>query len=76
LIASCANSSPVDSIETTSDTTVNDAKTVAEPIIVGAERMDEYLPFINQGKRVGIVANQSSMINNTHLVDALMASRF
>jgi len=37
---------------------------------VGAERMNRYLPFL-QGKRVGIVANQSSLVGGVHLVDTL-----
>jgi uncharacterized protein YbbC (DUF1343 family) len=39
-------------------------------IIPGAERIDVYLPLI-KGKRVGIFANQTSMVGNTHLVDTL-----
>jgi len=46
-------------------------------IIVGANRTTEYLPLLN-GKRVGIVANQTSVIfkndkSYTHLVDSLLA---
>lgn len=51
-------------------------------IIVGANRTEQYLPFLH-GKRVGIVANQTSVIfkdalsnNNiayTHLVDSLLS---
>jgi len=37
----------------------------------GAERLNEYLPLI-KGKRVGIVANHTSMVNNVHLVDTLL----
>jgi uncharacterized protein YbbC (DUF1343 family) len=40
------------------------------PVITGAERIRKYLPFI-KGKRVGIFANQTSMIGNKHLVDTL-----
>jgi uncharacterized protein YbbC (DUF1343 family) len=36
----------------------------------GAERINVYLPFI-KGKRVGIFANQTSVVGNTHLVDTL-----
>ncbi|MBS1761181.1 MAG: DUF1343 domain-containing protein [Bacteroidetes bacterium] len=36
----------------------------------GAERLDTYLPLI-KGKRVGIFANQTSVVGNTHLVDTL-----
>jgi uncharacterized protein YbbC (DUF1343 family) len=39
-------------------------------IITGAERVNVYLPFL-KGKRVGIFANQTSMIGNTHIVDTL-----
>src|SRR5881396_1187288 len=41
--------------------------------ITGAERIDVYLPLI-KGKRVGIFANQTSMVGNTHLVDTLKKS--
>jgi uncharacterized protein YbbC (DUF1343 family) len=47
-------------------------------IMVGANQIDSYLPLL-QGKRIGIVANQSSVIfknqtqkTYTHLVDSLM----
>src|SRR4249920_3919131 len=39
-------------------------------IIPGAERLNVYLPLL-KGKRVGIFANQTSMVGNTHLVDTL-----
>ncbi|HMG66641.1 MAG TPA: DUF1343 domain-containing protein [Chitinophagaceae bacterium] len=39
-------------------------------IICGDERINVYLPLI-RGKRVGIFANQTSMIGQTHLVDTL-----
>ncbi|MFL5765562.1 MAG: exo-beta-N-acetylmuramidase NamZ domain-containing protein [Bacteroidia bacterium] len=44
--------------------TINDVKT-------GADRTSEYLPLI-KGKAVAVVANQSSMIRKTHLVDSLL----
>ena len=40
-------------------------------IQTGADRINVYLPFI-KGKTVGIFANQTSMVGNTHLVDTLM----
>jgi len=57
-----------------------------QKIIVGAERFDEYLPLIN-GKKVGIVTNQTGIINfseikknehtekitNIHIVDFLLS---
>ena len=39
-------------------------------IITGAQQIDNYLPSI-KGKRVGLVVNQTSVINQTHLVDTL-----
>ena len=39
-------------------------------IIPGAERIQVYLPFL-KNKRVGVFANQTSMVGNTHLVDTL-----
>ncbi len=44
-----------------------------EDILPGADRIEMYLPLL-QGKRVGIVANQTSMISGTHLVDSLNAA--
>lgn len=39
-------------------------------IIPGAERLQVYLPLI-KGKRLGIFANPTSTVGNTHLVDTL-----
>jgi len=39
-------------------------------IIPGAERMEEYLPLL-KGKKIGLFANQTSMVGNTFLVDTL-----
>ncbi|MES2591838.1 MAG: DUF1343 domain-containing protein [Bacteroidota bacterium] len=41
-------------------------------IKVGAELVQEYLPLL-KGKAVVVVANQSSTIKNTHLVDSLVS---
>ncbi|NCP45883.1 MAG: DUF1343 domain-containing protein [Flavobacteriales bacterium] len=41
------------------------------PIITGAAQTDAYIKFLNF-KKVGIVANHTSTINNTHLVDSLV----
>ncbi|MDU8885382.1 DUF1343 domain-containing protein [Yeosuana sp. MJ-SS3] len=48
-----------------------------KPVIVGANQTEKYLPFLN-GKRVGIVANQTSVLfkndgSYTHLVDSLVS---
>jgi uncharacterized protein YbbC (DUF1343 family) len=45
----------------------------AAGITPAAERMDVYLPLI-RGKRIGIFANQTSMVGKTHLVDTLRKS--
>jgi uncharacterized protein YbbC (DUF1343 family) len=39
-------------------------------VITGAERINVYLPLI-KGKKLGIYANQTSVVGNTHLVDTL-----
>ncbi len=39
-------------------------------IITGAEQTEKYLPYI-KGKRVAILANQTSIIGKKHLVDSL-----
>ena len=41
-------------------------------IKTAAEQMGQYLPLLSN-KNVAIVANQSSIIGNTHLVDTLVA---
>lgn len=38
----------------------------------GALRLDSYLPFL-QGKRVGLVINQTSLVGSTHLADTLIS---
>ncbi|TLF45536.1 exo-beta-N-acetylmuramidase NamZ family protein [Maribacter aurantiacus] len=71
---SCGNSGKINA-----DTSqVSAAETLlkeTEPIIVAANRTEEYLPLL-AGKSVGIVANQTSVIFNengyTHLVDSLL----
>jgi uncharacterized protein YbbC (DUF1343 family) len=41
-----------------------------EEIQTGADRINVYLPLL-KGKTIGIFANQTSMVGNTHLVDTL-----
>ncbi len=43
----------------------------AQRVIVGAERLQVYLPML-KGKAVAVFANQTSMVGNTHLVDTLL----
>lgn len=42
-------------------------------VVVGAERLDQYLSLLAD-KQVGVVGNQSSLVNGVHLVDTLVAS--
>ena len=42
-----------------------------ERVITGAERLDAYLPML-KGKKVGIMANQTSIAGDKHLVDLLL----
>ena len=42
----------------------------AYKIIPGADRLDQYLPFLKE-KSVGVFANQTSMVGSSHLVDVL-----
>lgn len=45
---------------------------VEKTLRLGAERTEAYLPLL-EGKTVGVVANQTSVIGKTHLVDSLLA---
>ncbi|GAA4281497.1 exo-beta-N-acetylmuramidase NamZ family protein [Gaetbulibacter aestuarii] len=72
VLISCANSTHSKTIK------VSDTSNTEKPIVVGANRLDLYLPDL-QGKRVAVVANQSSVIfkdetetSFTHLVDSLL----
>jgi uncharacterized protein YbbC (DUF1343 family) len=49
----------------------NDRQIASGKIVTGAERMDLYLPLL-KGKRVGIFANNTSVVSNTNLVDTLL----
>ncbi len=48
------------------------AQEIVGHVVVGAERMEVYLPML-EGKRVGLVVNHSSLVKGTHLVDTLLA---
>ena len=55
------------SISSPSLTFVNKAHYVS-----AAMQLDDYLPLI-EGKRVGVVGNQTSIVGETHLVDTLLS---
>ncbi len=52
--------------------TSNQTRIKNEKIITGAEQPDEYLPYL-KGKRVGILANQTTINGDKHLVDFLLS---
>ena len=41
-------------------------------LVLASEKFDDYLPFL-KNKKVGLLVNHTSMVNNTHLVDTLLA---
>ncbi len=43
-------------------------------IITGAQKLSEYLPLL-KGKKIAVVANQTSMVGDVHLVDKLLSSK-
>ena len=43
----------------------------AQKVVPGADRMDVYVPLL-KGKTVAVFANQTSMVQGTHLVDTLL----
>lgn len=49
---------------------VNAQASINKKILAGADRMNVYLPML-KGKKLGIFANHTSMVGNTHLVDTL-----
>ncbi len=54
----------------TSQTVPTSPITQEKKILSGAERINVYLPLI-KGKKVGLFANHTSVVGNTHLVDTL-----
>lgn len=46
----------------------------SKDIMTGADQLEVYLPVL-QHKNIAIVANQTSVINKTHLVDSLLSLR-
>jgi uncharacterized protein YbbC (DUF1343 family) len=54
------------------DKKVLDEKGRDSVILTGADQTGDYIPFL-KGKSVGLVANQTSVIGHTHLVDSLLS---
>lgn len=53
---------------------VNCAASEKTEIVVGAEQPELYLPLF-EGKKVGLVVNNTSKVNDVHLVDFLLGKR-
>ena len=49
----------------------NSKATSHSSILPGADQLEEYLPLL-KGKKVGIMGNQTSIVGDEHLVDALL----
>lgn len=45
---------------------------IAQSIITGAEQTEKYIPYL-KGKRVGVLANPTTIIGPKHLVDSLLS---
>ncbi|MCO4814903.1 MAG: DUF1343 domain-containing protein [Flavobacteriales bacterium] len=68
LISACANGSPI----LVREDTVQTVLAKDDSILVGAQNIEELVALIGQ-KRVGVVGNQSSMVDDKHLVDTLLS---
>ena len=42
-------------------------------LVIGAKQLNDYLPIL-ANKRIAVVANQTSLIDNTHLIDTLLST--
>ncbi|MGI9550837.1 MAG: exo-beta-N-acetylmuramidase NamZ family protein [Aurantibacter sp.] len=74
--SSCGNSGKTSRSEVDPTSDINGV-VKESPVVVGANNLNGYLPTI-KGKRVAVVANQTSVIfknggSHTHLVDSLLA---
>jgi uncharacterized protein YbbC (DUF1343 family) len=58
--------------ETVIEILVTPTATIVLPLELGAERTNLYIDKLKD-KKVGVVANHTSMIKNTHLVDSLLS---
>ncbi|WP_428983654.1 exo-beta-N-acetylmuramidase NamZ family protein [Psychrosphaera aquimarina] len=50
----------------------SDNNTGNQDVLVGAAQVDKYLPLL-EGKAVGLVVNQTSQVNQQHIVDLLLS---
>ena len=59
-------------VSDTSSTQKKQLSPAVERIMVGAEQFDQYLPLL-KGKKVGLIVNQTSVVNKTFLLDTLIS---
>ena len=52
----------------------SNAQQFATNIISGAEQLDQYLPSLSN-KKVALLVNQTSVVNQIHLVDTLLSQK-
>ena len=75
ICSSCGNPTKPSTVQAVNDTTASSAQKT-EPVMVAANRTEEYIPLL-QGKKIAVVANQTSVIfkkdTYTHLVDSLLS---
>ncbi|MEJ6777502.1 MAG: DUF1343 domain-containing protein [Crocinitomicaceae bacterium] len=69
LVASCSFGQPIDN----DYSAVDPIKTIEKAIVVGAQKLDGILSLLDN-KSVGVVGNQSSLVDGIHLVDTLLHS--
>ena len=70
---SSSEQAPSNTVDTTPNTEVNTPVNLSS-IKVGAARFEEYLSLLER-KKVGMVVNQTSVVNSTHLVDVLLSKK-
>ncbi len=79
IFSNCGNTNSANN-NTIKKDNIADTVVVKKEIIVAAEKTQEYLPLLENNLttdrhvNIAVVANQSSLIKNTHLVDSLLAS--
>ncbi|MEX2485342.1 MAG: DUF1343 domain-containing protein [Brumimicrobium sp.] len=71
-LLSCQSKNVEDSLTSNSTSTINHEDTIKKEIVVGAEKLEQLQELIND-KSVALVANQTSMVGNTHLADTLLS---
>ncbi|TLP75485.1 exo-beta-N-acetylmuramidase NamZ domain-containing protein [Maribacter sp. ACAM166] len=75
VLATCGNETDKKAA-TTSSSVANQTEKSVKDVVVAANRTDAYIPIL-QGKRIGVVANQTSVVfkteGHTHLVDSLLS---